>query len=56
MTPIEHFLIDIIQILSKDWIEKTIADTSRYVVPTDIFQPTLHSIFLQTLADNISLR
>ena len=45
MTPIEHFLIDIVQILFRDWIEKIIADTGRYVDPTDIFQPTLHNIF-----------
>ena len=45
MTPIEHFLIDIVQILFRDWIGKKIADTGRYVDPTDIFQPTLHNIF-----------
>ena len=29
MTPIEHFLIDIVQILSVDWIENTIANIGR---------------------------
>ena len=29
MTPIEHFLIDIVQILSGDRIEKAIADIGR---------------------------
>ena len=29
MTPIEHFLIDIIQILFRDWVEDTIADIGR---------------------------
>ena len=29
MTPMDHFLIDIIQILSRDWIEKTIVDIGR---------------------------
>jgi len=45
MTSIEDFLIDIIELLFRDWIEKTIGDTGRYVAPTDIFQPTLHNIF-----------
>ena len=26
ITPIEHFLIDILQVLFRDWMEKTIAD------------------------------
>ena len=29
MMPIEHFLIDIVQILSGDWIENTIANIGR---------------------------
>ena len=29
MTPIEHFIIDIIQILFRDWVEDTIADIGR---------------------------
>ena len=29
MMPIEHFLVDIIQILLRDWIEKTIPDIGR---------------------------
>jgi len=45
MTPIEHFLIDIIQILFSDWIENTITDIGRCKVATDIFLPTLHSFF-----------
>ena len=34
----------------------TITDIGRCKVATDIFLPTLRNIFLQTLADNISLR
>jgi len=45
MTPIEHFLIDIIQILFRDWKENTIADISRCKAATDIFQPTLCNFF-----------
>ena len=45
MTPVEHFLTDIIQVLFRDWIEKTIADISRCKAPTDIFQPTLRNFF-----------
>ena len=56
MTPIEHFLLDTIQILFRDWIENTIADIDRCKSLTDIFQPTLRNFFLQTLADNIFLR
>ena len=56
MTPIEHFLIDITQILFRDWIENAIADIDRCIATTDIFQPTLLNFFLQTLADNIVLR
>jgi len=37
MTPIEHFLIDIIQILFRDWIENTVADVGRCEAATDIF-------------------
>ena len=44
MTPFEHFLIDIIQIFFRDWIENTIAaDIGRCEAATDIFQPTLHN-------------
>ena len=45
MTPIEHFLLDIIQILFKDCIENTIADIGRCKAPTDIFQPILRNFF-----------
>jgi len=45
MTPIEHFLIDIIQIFFRDSIENTIADIDRCKAATDIFQPTLCNIF-----------
>ena len=41
VTPIEHFLIDFIQILFRNWIENKIADIGRCKAPTDIFQPTL---------------
>ena len=43
MTPIEHFLLDIIQILFRDWIENTITDIGRCKVATDIFLLTLHN-------------
>ena len=43
MMPIEHFLIDIIQILFKYWKENTIADIGRGKATTDIFQPTLRN-------------
>ena len=43
--PIEHFLIQIVQILFRDWIENTIADISRCKVATHIFQPTLCNFF-----------
>ena len=45
MTPIEHFLLDIIQILFRDWIENTIADIGRCKATTDIFQATLRNFF-----------
>ena len=45
MTPIEHFLIDIIQILFRDWIENTIVNIGRREAATDIFQPTLRNYF-----------
>jgi len=45
MTPIEHFLIDIIQILFRDWKENTIADIGRCEATTDIFQPALRKYF-----------
>jgi len=41
MMPVEHFLIDIIQILFRDWIENTIANIGRCKAATDIFQQTL---------------
>ena len=44
MTSIEHFLIDIIQILFRDWIENTIADIGRCKTATDIFRPTLRNL------------
>ena len=54
MTSIEHFLIDIMQISFRDWIENSIADIGREIAPTDIFQPTLRNFFLKTLAaDNV---
>ena len=43
MTPIEHFLIDSIQIIFRDIIEITIADIGHCKVATDIFQPTLRN-------------
>jgi len=43
MTPIKHFLIDIIQILFRDWIEDTIADIGGCKSATDIFLPTLRN-------------
>ena len=45
MTPIEHFLLDIIQILFRDWIENTITDIGRCKVATDIFLPTFDNFF-----------
>ena len=45
VTPIEHFLIDINQILLRDCIENTIADIGRCKAPTDIVQPTLRNLF-----------
>jgi len=45
MTPIEHFLLDIIQIIFRDIIEITIADIGHCKVATDIFQPTLRYFF-----------
>ena len=51
MMPIEHFLTDIMQISFTDWIENSIADIGREIAATDIFQPTLHSFYLKTLAD-----
>ena len=45
MTPIEHFLIDIIQILFRNWIENIIAtDIGRCEAATDIFQRTLRNL------------
>ena len=45
MAPIAHFLMDIIQILFRDWIENTMADIGRCKAATDIFQPTLRNFF-----------
>ena len=56
MSPIEHVLLDIIQILFWDWIENTIANIGLRKAPTDIFPPDIAQYFLQTLADNIILR
>jgi len=56
MTPIEHFLLDIIEILLRDWIENIITDIGRCKVATHIFLPTYRNLSLQTLADNIFLR
>jgi len=53
MTPIEHFLLDIIKILFKDWKENTITDIGRRKVATQIFLSTLSNFFEKTLADNI---
>ena len=47
MTPIEHFLINITQILFSDWIENAIADIDRCIATTDIFQPTLFNFFFK---------
>ena len=45
VTPIKHFLLDIIHILFRDWIENTIAEIGRCKATTDIFQPTLAILF-----------
>ena len=45
MTPIEHFLMDNIQKLFRDEIEKTIPDIGRYIAPTYTFQPTMCNSF-----------
>ena len=45
ITPIKHFLIDIMQISFRDWIENSIADIGREMAPTDIFKPTLRNFF-----------
>ena len=45
MTPIEHFLLDNIQKLFRDWIETKIPDIGRYIATTDIFLPTLRKYF-----------
>ena len=45
VTPIKHFLLDIIHILFRDWIENTITDIGRCKAVTDIFQPTLCNFF-----------
>ena len=56
MTPIEHFLIDLIQLLVRDWMENTIADIGLCKAVTDIFQSTLCNFFYKLLVDNIFLR
>ena len=56
MSPIEPFLLDIIQILFRDLIQNTIADIILCKAPTGIFPPDIAQYFLQTLADNIILR
>ena len=51
MSPIEHFLTDIMQISFRDWIKNSLVDIGREVAPaTDIFQPTLSIVFWKTLA------
>jgi len=45
ITRIEHFLIDIIQIFFRDWIQSTIDDNGRCKATTDIFHPTLRNFF-----------
>ena len=45
ITRIEHFLMEIIQILFRDWIQSTIDDIGRCKATTDIFQPTLRNFF-----------
>ena len=45
MTPIEHFLIDIIHIIFRDLIECTIADIGQCNAWTAIFLPTLRNFF-----------
>ena len=45
MTPIEHFLTDVIQILFRDWKENTISDIGRCNAATDTFPPTLRNFF-----------
>ena len=45
MAPIAHFLMDIIQILFRAWIENTMADIGRCKAATDIFRPTLRNFF-----------
>ena len=50
MTPIEHFLTDIMQISFTDWRENSIADIGHEIAATDIFQPTLRNFYLKSLA------
>jgi len=45
MTPIKHFLIDIIQIIFRDIIESKIADIGHCKAATDIFQLKLCNFF-----------
>ena len=37
MTPIEHFLTDIMQISFTDWIENSISEIGREIATIDIF-------------------
>ena len=55
MMPIEHFLIAIMQISFRDWIENSIADIGREMAPTDIRQPTLRNFLKKkrSQADNV---
>ena len=45
VTPIEHFLLDIIHILFRDLIQNTITDIGRCKATTHIFPPTLCNFF-----------
>jgi len=45
MTPMDHFLLDIMQILFSDWIENTITNICRCKVATHIFLPALSNFF-----------
>jgi len=51
ITPIEHFLTDIMQISFTDWIENSIADIGCEIPDaTDILQLKLRNFYLKTLA------
>ena len=47
MTPIEHFLLDIILLLFRNWMQNTIIDIGHCKVATDIFLPTLPNCFYE---------